>query len=134
MTTLERFTRKIDTSGECWNWTANKSPKGYGQFKIAARNVPAHRMAYELFVGPVPAGLVVDHLCRNRGCVRPDHLEPVTSRENTLRGVTLAASQVSRTHCPRGHEYAGGNLRLSLGGRRRHCRACSAHWPSRRRA
>ncbi len=83
----ERFWAKVDRSGECWLWTGNVYRDGYGQFYVERRQVRAHRWAYESEVGPIPEGLVLDHLCRVRLCVRPSHLEPVTNRENLLRGI-----------------------------------------------
>lgn len=76
-----------DGPGGCWIWTGSVEGKGYGHPTIAGKKHPAHRLAYELLVGPVPEGLHLDHLCRVRRCVNPEHLEPVTSRENSLRGV-----------------------------------------------
>lgn len=84
----ERFWSKVDVSGDCWEWTANIGIGGrYGAFKIDNKNRPAHRIAYELVVGPIPDGLELDHLCRNTKCVRPDHLEPVTHLENMRRSI-----------------------------------------------
>ena len=96
---------------------------GYGQIQIDGHKQLVHRLAYELFVGPIPEGLQIDHLCRNRACWRWDHLEAVTSRENTLRGQGITARCAKVTHCPRGHEYAGENLYVSPRGKR-FCRAC----------
>lgn len=72
--------------GGCWEWQGNRTAGGYGRFDIEGRSIPAHRYAYESRVGPIPPRLVIDHLCRNPPCVRPDHLEPVTTIQNTLRG------------------------------------------------
>ena len=85
---LARFEAKVDKSRPdgCWQWTAATNGRGYGQIWIAPKYMVAHRVAYKLFVGPVPEGLDLDHLCRNRGCVNPEHLEPVTRRENVRRG------------------------------------------------
>lgn len=127
----ERFWSKVDKSGDCWEWTAYKL-QGYGRFgvggapKNGGRIVYAHRWSYEALVGPIPDGLQLDHLCRNRGCVNPDHLEPVTSRENTLRGESLWAINAQKTHCPQGHEYTPENT--YYGGRTgnsRYCRECN---------
>lgn len=87
-TPAERFWAKVAKSDGCWQWMAARTPKGYGQFAPHRRHVYAHRYVYELVVGPIPEGLTIDHLCRNRGCVRPDHLEVVTRGENTRRGAT----------------------------------------------
>lgn len=85
--------------------------------------VGAHRVVYEELVGPIPDGLMLDHLCRVRHCVNPEHLEPVTNRENVLRGEGHSAKAARATHCLKGHPYAGENLRILSNGWRR-CRAC----------
>lgn len=93
---------KVDLSGDCWLWTAAiDKTTGYGKFHAGEgrRIANAHRWSYEHFVGPVPAGLDLDHLCRVRHCVRPDHLEPVTRRVNLLRGDTLAAAHHENRDC-----------------------------------
>lgn len=124
---VERFWEKVDRTGGCWIWTAAEDGKGYGAFGVAeGLTVKAHRFAYEDLAGPVPAGLQLDHLCRNRLCVNPDHLEPVTNRENTIRGLapsTNAARLKARTHCKYGHEFTAENTRLTREGWR-DCRAC----------
>lgn len=122
MTPEDRFWAKVDQSGDCWTWAGVKDDRGYGRFTVQGRKVLTHRFAYELLVGPIPDGLVIDHLCRNPRCVNPAHLEPVTTRENLLRGNTITAAQVARTHCPQGHPYAGENLAIDDGARR--CRKC----------
>lgn len=115
------FWAKVDRSGECWLWTAYTMPNGYGTW----RQTLAHRVAYELSIGPIPDGLQLDHLCRVRNCVRPDHLEPVTCRENLLRGDTITARCVAATHCPHGHPYDEANTYRSPTNGSRSCRACS---------
>src|SRR5690348_1907218 len=106
----QRFWAKVDRRGpgECWTWQATQT-NGYGQFKIDGKQRYAHRVSYELTVGPIPDGLQIDHLCRNRACVNPAHMEPVTPRVNTLRGIGGAAARAARTHCPRGHAYTAEN-------------------------
>jgi HNH endonuclease len=123
----DRFWAKVDRRGpdECWPWLGKLGTTGYGHFTVSYRGHPAHRLAYELVNGPVPDTLVMDHLCRNRGCCNPAHLEPVTNRENILRGVGLPAVHFAKTHCPRGHEYTPENTRWSRGGTTRNCRTCA---------
>ena len=123
----ERFWPKVDPdpNGGCWEWTASKL-RGYGQFGTyrdgRAQTHRAHRFAYELLVGPIPDGLTLDHLCRNRGCVYPGHLEPATNAENVLRGEGPTAVHARKTHCIHGHEFTPENTYLWRGQRK--CRAC----------
>ena len=99
--------------GECWIWTGHISKSGYGMFALEHRKpVGAHRMSYELSVGPIPQGLVIDHLCRKRICVRPSHLEVVTQRENLMRSPTFQATNANKTQCPQGHQYSAKNTYL----------------------
>lgn len=131
----ERFWAKVDKDGPvpehrpnlgpCWLWTA-ATLWGYGIFTIAKHQpAKAHRVAYELEIGPVPDGLTLDHLCRVRRCVRPSHLEPTTMRENTLRGVGITASNARKTHCKRGHPFNAANTYVNPRGQRS-CRPCMA--------
>lgn len=123
-----RFWDKVDKRGpdECWNWLASVLDTGYGQFALGKKcdgGISAHRMMYQLTKGDIPQGLVIDHLCRNRKCVNPNHLEAVTQRENLMRADCLAARQMRRTHCPQGHEYTPENTRMN-GKNGRMCREC----------
>ena len=110
----------IDPSG-CLLWSGTTT-KGYGTMSIRNRSAYVHRLMYELFVGPIPPELEIDHLCRVRRCAAPAHLEAVPHRENMVRGETIIAAQVARTHCPQGHLYDEANTYIRLG--KRNCRAC----------
>jgi hypothetical protein len=105
---IDNLTREEDG---CWAWIGYVSPDGYGYVydSITKRTRGAHRVSYETFVGPVPDDLELDHLCRVRHCVNPEHLEPVTTRENTLRGESFAAREARQTHCIHGHELTPEN-------------------------
>src|SRR5580765_9084 len=96
--TVDRFWLLVERSDSCWNWQGSISPKGYGRFR-ASQGSLAHRYAYELLIGRVPEGLILDHPCRNLKCVNPAHLEPVTHRVNLLRGVGIAAICARKIHC-----------------------------------
>jgi hypothetical protein len=112
-------------STPCWVWQMSRTTGGYGQTFDGTRLVPAHRWYYERTHGLVPEGLDLDHLCRVRACVNPDHLEPVTRRENLLRGETRTAANAAKTHCPQGHPYDEVNTYVRASGQRV-CRRCNA--------
>jgi hypothetical protein len=100
-----RFWAKVDVA-DCWRWTAAKTPDGYGIFRLTrGKQVRAHRWAYEHLVGAIPAGLTVDHLCRVRNCVNPDHMDLVPPGTNTLRGYGPSALNRRRERCAKGHEF-----------------------------
>lgn len=117
---IERMWRHIERQPDgCWQWTGAVRSNGYGIVSITRSSVAStHRTMYELIVEPIPDGLQLDHLCRNRACCNPAHLEPVTPLVNVRRG----RGNVIKTHCPQGHPYEGENL-YEYGGRR-YCRAC----------
>ena len=118
MNRVEQFWSHVDRSGDCWVWTAAKDKGGYGLVNQWPSRM-AHRISYELTVGPIPAGLELDHLCRTRACVRPDHLEPVTHAENRRRSRWLV------THCPQGHDLNADNNRYVRPRGSYSCRACN---------
>ncbi len=119
-----RFWSKVTLAGpdECWPWLSTHNHKGYGQFMVDGKVKMAHRLAYEDRIGPIPPGLTLDHLCRNRACCNPAHLEPVSNRENILRGNGATARNARKTHCKNGHEFTPDNIYRSSTGRE--CRTC----------
>lgn len=126
----ERFWSKVDASASCWVWTGASAGNGYGKLGRTVNGKTAypyaHRYAYELLVGPIPGGLVIDHLCKNRKCVNPDHLEAVTQRSNVMRSAAPTSLNARKTHCNRGHEYSEENTYHGADGRA--CRACHRMW------
>lgn len=101
--TIARFLSKVNKTSTCWQWNGATS-LSYGMFRYEGRMQQAHRVAYQLFRGDIPEGLHLDHLCLNKGCVNPDHLEVVTNQQNLLR------YHRSKTHCRKGHEYIESNI------------------------
>jgi hypothetical protein len=128
MTAEQRFWSKVRRGDVCWNWTGAIGSGGYGNFyagggRTERRTMGAHHYAYELLVGPVPEGKCLDHLCRNRRCVNPDHLEVVTRGENVLRGDGDLARAARASHCKHGHEFTPENTHINAKGWRC-CRTC----------
>lgn len=126
---IDRFQEKVAISEisfyngtPCWEWTGCKQPNGYGQFKAdgrrGAKKTSPHRFAYEHYIGLIPEGYEIDHLCKNRSCCNPEHLEAITAQENRIR------RNADQTHCKHGHEFTEENTRISNG--KRVCRACIA--------
>ena len=109
------WSKSVKSANGCWDWIGAKNAKGYGNF----RSRSAHVVAYELVKGAIPTGLQIDHLCRNKSCINPDHLEAVTGQENTRRA--------QPTHCKHGHALSGSNVMLYArpDGIRRKCRECA---------
>lgn len=131
MTTQERFHAQVEKApdGGCWTWKSllNGDPDEYASFDVDGKQTYVHRWSYERHVGPIPKGMQIDHLCRNRACSNPEHLEPVTPRENVLRGDTIVAINAAKTECVNGHPLSGENLYVAPtddGRRHRSCRTC----------
>lgn len=125
-TIIDRLISKIeiDPSTRCWKWTGCICKDGYGQIKMIPNMRRAHRVSYEVFVGPIPEGLQIDHLCRCRSCINPEHLEPVTPKENIRRSPIAPASlNAMMTHCTNGHKFTQENLVPGI--KQRRCKICS---------
>ncbi len=129
----ERLLDLIDKDRDCWVWTGSTNHAGYGRLTTGSRTDntrrtrSAHRVSYEVFKGEIPDGLTIDHLCRNRKCINPEHLEAVTIKENIHRGNPLWKQESARTHCPKGHEYTEDNIyryATKHGGFCRNCKTC----------
>lgn len=125
----KRFDDKYipEPNSGCWLWVGAMNSGGYGSFSMNGKSIKPHRFAYERYVGPIPAGLDLDHLCRVRCCVNPAHLEPVARQENALRGARLGTygkANRAKTHCARGHPFVPENLKRVRGRNGRMCRVC----------
>lgn len=112
----------VDDKG-CWNWPQMLMPNGYGRISVNGGRHYVHRVAYATIKGTIPEGLHIDHLCRNRACCNPDHLEAVTQRVNNLRSEGFAAHKAQQTHCVNGHEFSAANTYVAPNGTRK-CRTC----------
>jgi hypothetical protein len=106
----------------CWLWFGASQPSGYGQLWNGVRPEQAHRVSFRLYRGEIPSGCEIDHKCRKRSCVNPEHLAAITHQKNILAGDTAMAANAKKTHCHQGHELAGRNLRIVRGTRQ--CRLC----------
>lgn len=125
----DRFRSKIDIDPGtgCWLWNGTLYPRtGYANFWLDGKSNLAHRIAYRWWKGEIPVGYQLDHLCKVRRCVNPDHLEAVTPRVNNLRSMSPPAINARKTHCKRGHEYTPENTHIDARSGARLCRACRA--------
>lgn len=118
---LKRYVTKTES---CWVWTGPLDKGGYGRTGVDGKDMAGHRLIYEHFKGPIPEGLQIDHLCRNRRCVNPAHLEPVTLQENLRRGLGPAALNRNKVICLRGHALSGENIKIDANGGRQ-CVICT---------
>lgn len=129
-----RFWTKVDKHGPisearpelgpCWIWTAHRLPKGYGRFRIDGKYHMAHRVAFELLVGPIPPEHMVHHRCETTACVRPDHLEALSPADHAAAHPTSPINNAGKTRCVRGHELAGDNVYVREDNGARQCRRC----------
>ncbi len=124
MNALGRYAEKIEVTDGCWTWLGTRTTRGYGRIFKGRKPYQAHRVVYELLVGAIPEGMTLDHLCRNRLCVNPAHLEPVSDRINRMRGISPPAVAARRATCVHGHEYTPQTMRLTKQGARV-CRICT---------
>lgn len=126
----EKFWSKVDKTKSCWNWKGCLRKDGYGHLSVETKAKLPHRISYQLLVGRIPKKLQIDHLCRNRSCVNPKHLELVTIGENVLRGKSFSAINAKKTHCKRGHEFTKENTIVGTKprGYRRMCKTCNRNY------
>lgn len=120
---IERFERYALKTQTCWLWQGEVGSNGYGRIKVKGRNIGAHRFSYQEFVGDIPDDFVVHHVCRTRNCVNPAHLQATSQSFNVLVADRSLVTLPRRTHCKRGHEMIGSNVKLSKDGKR-NCRTC----------
>ena len=135
---MEKFYAKVQKTESCWPWIGSVDRgTGYGAMRVKCadgrwRKKWAHRLSYELHIGPIEDGREIDHLCRVRSCVNPSHLEMVTAQENIRRGESSAAKAARRDTCAHGHAYTAENTKLSRDGARQ-CRTCQREWQAKNR-
>ncbi|NUP33639.1 MAG: HNH endonuclease [Streptomycetaceae bacterium] len=115
--------RCVETDEGCWLYTGRLLPNGYGVVSESRKTVYVHRLTFGYFKADIPDGLVIDHLCRNRACCNPEHLDAVTQRVNVHRGDSHVAQQAKKRKCIRGHDLSGDNVRVSRSGKRE-CKTC----------
>lgn len=121
--TADSILSRVKKGVGCWEWSGTIGAKGYGRCRWNGKYMNSHRAVYEILKGAVSSELQLDHLCRNRACVNPDHLEPVSPKINVLRGEGLAAKNAKKTHCPKNHEYSKENTYILRN--HRYCKECS---------
>lgn len=123
---MEYFFNRVEVlPNGCWQWLRSLADNGYGHYAFDNIREKAHRFAFKVFVGEIPDYLQLDHLCRNRGCVNPEHLEAVSSKENVRRSpIQVTTINARKTHCIRGHEFTAENTRLERNGTKRTCKTC----------
>lgn len=125
MTATERFFQYVHKAPSgCWEWTGGLDPNGYGKWSWQGKTIATHRLSYWVHAGPIPEGAVLDHLCRNRKCCNPEHLQPISIAENTLRGESDAAKNKYKQTCGKGHPLVGENLYVRPDTQARMCRTC----------
>lgn len=125
---VERIHSRIQFTEDCWFWTGNQNPKGYGLIFFKHSSFLAHRVMYTLHKGEIPEELVIDHLCRTRNCVNPSHLRTLSAVENTMIGEGPTAQNKRKKFCPRNHPYSGENVFPTCDGKGRRCRICTNSW------
>ena len=125
--TFKRFMTKVDVTDDCWNWIGQKTVDGYGILTFTNKKIKkkkyVHRLSYEHYKQEIPPKMTIDHLCRNRRCVNPDHLECVTNVENVMRGQGITVVNKAKTHCDNGHEFSSENTYVTSKGYRQ-CQIC----------
>ena len=133
-TSEERFFAKVNKTKTCWLWigsqVSGRSPEPYGQFWLDNKTQLAHRVSYKLFVGEIPLGKTIDHICRRPLCVNPEHLRPLTVKENIMAGNGIAVINKNKIACINGHPYTEENTLRS--NNRRWCKICKHSWDKKR--